>query len=83
METLTAGKYKIVLEQIRGAGTPWIVRVYRKVLLYHKRVSSDWFLTEEQAKRFAEQLATDLNREDGVQSLKSRAPGWVLHRAQR
>jgi len=83
MATFTAGNYTIVLGQIPRAGTPWTVRVYRKVLFFKKRVSSDWFLTEAQARRFAEQLAADLAGEDGVESLKTRQPGWVLHRAPR
>jgi hypothetical protein len=83
MSTITAGKYNVVLEQIPRAGTPWMVRVYRKVLFFKKRVSSDWFLTEAQARLFAEQLATDLAENDGVERLKARQPGWVLHRAPR
>jgi hypothetical protein len=57
-----------------------VVRVYKRILFFKKRVSSDWFLTETQAKQFAELLVRDLERGDGVKYIQTRSPGWVLHR---
>jgi hypothetical protein len=72
--------YEITLEQTVEKAPAWFVRVYRKRFLFKRLVSSDWFLDPEQAKQFAEQLANDLNGESGLQNLKDRKPGWVLHR---
>ena len=80
MDIRTVGKYTVVLEQVPYGGTPWLVRVHKKVLFFRKRVSSDWFLDELQARRFAEQLAKALEKDEGAENIKSRRPGWVLNR---
>jgi hypothetical protein len=72
--------YEITLEQTTEKAPAWFVRVYRKRFLCKRLISSDWFLDPGQAKQFAEQLAIDLNDEAGLQNLRSRKPGWVLHR---
>jgi hypothetical protein len=61
-------------------GSAWIVRVYRKAFLGKKLVSSDWFLDEQQARQFAEDLKRDIDPSAAVRHLKSRPPGWKLHR---
>jgi hypothetical protein len=58
----------------------YVVRTYRKLFLFKKRVSSDWFLDQDQANRFARQLAQDLKDGAKIDSLKRRSPGWILHR---
>jgi hypothetical protein len=80
MTIQTAGNHTVVLTQVRFGGTPWVVRVYKRILFFKKRVSSDWFLTEAQAKQFAEQLTRDLEKGDGLKNIQARRPGWVLHR---
>jgi hypothetical protein len=67
--------------QIPRAGSPWLVRVYRKVLFFKKLITSDWFLNEEQARKFAGQLSRDLGNKGSLTELTQRPPGWTLHRA--
>ncbi len=85
MTTLPAGRsFVIRLERIDSAGTPWIVRLMKKGFLFRRRISSDWFLDGDQAKKFAEQLSSDLTREGAtVDFIRSRKPGWTLHQAAR
>jgi hypothetical protein len=73
--------YSITLEQTANTGSVWLVRVYKKRLLWKKRVSSDWFLDADQARKFAEQLASELGGDGGIRNLSNRKPGWVLYRA--
>lgn len=80
MTIQAAGNHTVILAQVPFGGTPWVVRVYKKILFFKKRVSSDWFLTETQAKQFAEQLARDLEKGDSLNNIQTRRPGWVLHR---
>jgi len=75
--------YEITLEHTADKSPAWFVRVYRKWFLFRRRVSSDWFLDPDQAKVFANQLASDLNSESGIRNIASRKLGWVLHRAPR
>ncbi len=78
---IPAGKsYTIEVEQIRHTGMNYVVRAYRKSFIFKKLISSDWFLDGDQAIRFAQQLALDLRNGTKVESLKSRNPGWTLHR---
>ncbi len=76
-------EYRITLEQTSDKGPAWFVRVYRKWFIFQRRVSSDWFLDPVQARQFADQLAADLTDGDGIQEIRSRKPGWVLHRPPR
>ena len=76
-------EHRSLIEQINGLGTTWIVRVYRKRLLFRKLVSSDWFLDGVQAERFARQLATELRLGRGQDLIRNRPPGWQLTRPPR
>lgn len=79
--TLSAGNnLQVEYLRIREAGSPWIVRVYRKSIFGRRLLTSDWFLDAEQAKRFAETLAADLRAGATLDAVRSRAPGWTLHR---
>lgn len=69
--------YTVVLDQPEGIGTVWVVRVYKKGFLFKKLISSDWFLDERQARRFAESLAQALQNGADINTLKSRKPGWI------
>lgn len=62
------------------AGSAWLVRVYRRGFFGKKLVSSDWFLDEQQARRFSEQLTRELGSAKAIENLRSRPPGWTLHR---
>ncbi len=75
--------YRVSLEQIAGLGSPWIVRLYKKGFLRDREVSSDWFLDGDQARKFAEQLSSELSRDGSSQNIASRNPGWTLHRPAR
>jgi len=80
--TIPAGnRFTITITQIKGSGYPRVVRLFKKGFLVKRLVSSDWFLDVEQAKRFADQLASDLQNDSGLQNVRSRKPGWVLKRA--
>lgn len=83
--TFTTGNgYTVEIEQIEGLGTPWIVRSYRKVAFLRRRMSSDWFLNEQQAQAFAGQLVRDLETEQSsAQHIQTRKPGWTLYRPDR
>jgi len=78
-----ANGYLVELSQVPNAGTPWVVRVYKKRLLFKSRISSDWFLDGEQAKRFADQLGRELGNSGTVALIKGRKPGWTLRRSER
>jgi len=76
-----ANGYVVELTQVPHTGTPWIVRVYKKKILFKKLISSDWFLNEEQAKQFAEQLRRELGESGTSTLIKERTPGWTLRRS--
>ena len=71
--------YTIEVKQIDQVGAPWLVRLYRKRLLLKSRISSAWFLNEEQAHRFATELAREL-QSGHDDNIRSRSPGWTLRR---
>ena len=79
MRTTVGNNLIIELGQTRAIGFPWLVRVYKKVLGIKRRVSSDWFLDEEQARNYMEQLVADLRSNASTGTLKDRKPGWTLH----
>ena len=83
MDVPTDSHFRVKLTQVDGLGSPWIVRVYKKGILFKKLVSSDWFLDGEQAKQFAGQAAAELSKGDAYTNLADRAPGWTLHRPKR
>jgi len=80
METTAHNAYTVELEEIKATGTTWIVRVYRKIFFFRKRVSSDWFLDGTQAERFASRLREELAQGKGTTFLQARKPGWELRR---
>jgi hypothetical protein len=53
-------KYVVEVLTPRGLGGGQIVRVYRRLLFFRKRLSSDWFLDQKQAERFARKAVADL-----------------------
>ena len=75
--------FQVEVVRVDGLGSTWIVRVYKKILFFRKKVSSDWFLDGAQAEQFAQRLRKDLALEEGVKKLKERKPGWTLHRPAR
>ncbi|MER3523837.1 MAG: hypothetical protein C4326_07150 [Ignavibacteria bacterium] len=70
--------YTVVLDQPEGIGTAWVVRVYKKGLLFKKLISSDWFLDEDQARQFAESVVQSLQNGTDINALKNRKPGWTM-----
>lgn len=70
----------IEFTQTREAGANWTVKLYKKVFLFKKLITSDWFMNEEQAKAFAEKLAAELKGGSGLVKIVERKPGWTLHR---
>jgi hypothetical protein len=83
MDTPAQNGYAVEIQSIQGLGTTWIVRVYRKILFFRKLVSSDWFLDEPQAERYASQLREELAQGKGIRLLRDRNPGWVFRRPSR
>jgi hypothetical protein len=77
----TPNGFTVTLGQIAGLGMPWLVRSYRKAIFIRKRLSSDWFLNEEQARSFAQQLLKEFEKQESTSSfIRTRKPGWTLHR---
>ena len=60
-QILVNGKYLIKVSSPRGLGSTRIVRVYRKLLFFRRRISSDWFLDQEQAELFVRKLQGSLS----------------------
>lgn len=67
----------VQIEQPKGTGSTWVVRVFRRKFPFKKLISSDWFLDEEQARSFAQQLADALTNGADPMMLKERKPGWT------
>ncbi len=80
MQISSDSKFVIEYGQTPGLGAPWIVRLYRKRFLFRKLISTDWFLDEEQARRFARQLAGQLGSDEALTLIRQRRPGWTLRR---
>jgi len=70
--------YTISVTHVESLGSTWIVRVSRKLFLFRRTISSDWFLDKKQALLFAEQTAARLGSGKDAALLRSRKPGWVL-----
>jgi hypothetical protein len=83
MKNPSKKSYAVELTQTPGNGAPWTVRVFKKTLLGRKRMSSDWFLDGEQAKRFAGQIEQKISEDSDMNGLLARKPGWVLQRPPR
>ena len=83
MSIVATGSFIIEVTRTHGAGSNWLVRVFRKMFLFRKRISSDWFLNEPQARKFAEQLTAHLKANGSTTLLKQRHPGWTLRRPPR
>ena len=77
MKISAGDAYVIEVEQGKKLGSAWTVRVYRKVLFLKRRLSSDWFLNEEQAMQFAREAAEEVTNGAGL--IQERRPGWRLH----
>ena len=73
-------RYHVEVLQSAGLGSPCIVRVYKRYLFFKCLMSSDWFLDEAQARQFAEQARSALQRDGGAPLLRNRPPGWTLSR---
>ncbi len=78
--TISSGPYTIKLEDSTQRGKTWVVRLYKRVLFFKKRISSDWFLDEQQARDFATQLAEQVKVSAGIENAANRKPGWTLIR---
>ncbi len=76
MKISAGDPYVIEVEQADKLGSAWTVRVYRKVLFFKRRVSSDWFLDEDQAVQYARDAAQEIRT--GSRLLEERKPGWRL-----
>jgi len=81
MTNLSTAKFSITVGQGPGTGSPWIVKVHRKMFFGKRRVSSDWFLSQEQAEQFGRDIVKSLQRDGNLVELKTRHPGWTLRRA--
>ena len=79
---VTVGGYTIKVEQVVEKGLIWNVCL-RKNGLFKRCVSSDWFLDERQANKFAKSLEVQLGLSSNIDTLKKRKPGWTLTRPSR
>lgn len=80
---LNAGSYKVELVEVPEQGCTWVVRVCKRFLFFNIPVASDWFLDEEQARRFAEEMSERLRNGIPIDQIKNRKPGWHLIRPTR
>jgi hypothetical protein len=80
MNTTTIHKLMVEVVQLPERGSTWEVRVYKRVFGFKKRVSSDWFLNEHQARTFAAELIKNLTSDSSMELVRKRKPGWTLHR---
>jgi hypothetical protein len=74
MQIQVGNKYTVELTVPRGLGENQIVRVYRRLLFFRKRLSSDWFLNQGQAERFARKIAAELTARGHGTSQESHLP---------
>lgn len=74
----TVGRYIIDLTNDPARGSVWIVHLYKRAFPFKRRISSDWFLDEQQARRFAEKLAEILKTNASLEAIQQRKPGWTL-----
>jgi hypothetical protein len=79
-DTMVNG-FTVRVTQGETLGAPWLVKVYKKRLFFKQRISSDWFLDGDQARRFADGVMSDLRDGNAEANLLGRRPGWTLHRA--
>jgi hypothetical protein len=70
MRIPAGSKYYVEITAPRGLGAGQIVRTYRKLLFFRRRVSSDWFLDQAQAERFARRVAADLSAQESDNALQ-------------
>ncbi len=81
---IPAGKnFLIEIDTVDGGGYPRVVRLYKKRFLHRRLISSDWFLDDQQARRFADDLAASLQNDSGLAAVRSRPPGWRLKQSVR
>lgn len=83
MLATTVNNFIVRKEQTPGLGAPWMVKVYKKVFFFKRRVSADWFLDGAQAGRFYDQIVSELASGDTESLLRNRPPGWTLRRPTR
>lgn len=83
MPSETPSRYTIDVLRVAGAGSPWIVRVYKRILIFKRRISSDWFLDEAQARKFAREVGATLSGNGTAAVLRQREPGWTFKRPSR
>jgi hypothetical protein len=73
--------FTVEIEEINGLGATWIVRSYRKIAFWRRRLSSDWFLNGDQANKFAQQLLQEFETDPSSSArIQARKPGWTLRR---
>ena len=82
MKIQAGNGYAIELTHVPEQGMTWVVKLQKKVFGFHRVLSSDWFLNEQQAHTFAGQMVEDI-RNGSIQTALTRKPGWTFHRAPR
>ena len=50
----------------------WIVRRWKKILWFKKRISSDWFINRQQAFAYAYEMQGKYNRQHGIYNVKEK-----------
>jgi len=72
--------YSVEVNQPRSLGSPWVVRVFTRKFFFKNVISSDWFLSEGQARHFAKELVGQLSGGTlTIDAFRKRKPGWALH----
>ena len=77
--TISAGNgYFVKIPEKPERGSAWIVRLYRRSFFVKRLVMSDWFLDQEQARTFGEQLSREIKQQGSIARIEHRKPGWML-----
>jgi hypothetical protein len=81
MNLPVGNRLSISVEQSPDRGGAWTVRLFKRSFFFKKRISSDWFLDEQQATTFAKELGKAVRLGYTRESMVLRKPGWTLERA--
>ena len=77
---IPAGNFVVEIESKEEQGANWIVRLYKKSFPFKRLISSDWFLQEQQATVFGQELAERVRNSAETENIRMRKPGWTLIR---
>ncbi len=66
IEILNSRESSVVLTHDDADPGSWVVRRWKKILWFRKRISSDWFTNKEQAMAFANEMKRMSEERDNI-----------------